>query len=128
MTTYTIGTENSITAHASKQEAGVGESFSSQQELASLVTEWPAARLIEVWNGIPGLSPVKKFTDRKSGVARIWKAIQSLDGGSAAQEAPKRANKAKAATKAPKKATGAVKSKPAKAAKGKAPNPPPSLQ
>jgi len=49
MTTYTIDTENSITAHASKQEAGEGESFASQQELASLVAEWPTDRLIEVW-------------------------------------------------------------------------------
>src|SRR6266849_593741 len=107
MTTYTIGTENSITAHASKQEAGEGESFSSQQELASLVAEWPAARLIEVWNGIPGLTPVKKFTDRKSGVARIWKAIQSLDGGGAAEAAtaaPERVNKPKAGGKKGKKA------------------------
>src|SRR6266436_8205914 len=87
MTTYTIDTENSITAHASKQEAGEGESFSTQQELASLVAEWPADRLIEVWNGIPGLTPVKKFTDRKSAVARIWKAIQSLDGGTPAETA-----------------------------------------
>jgi len=85
LTTYTIDTENTITAHTSKQEAGEGESFSSQQELASLVAEWSANRLIEVWNGIPGLLPVKKFTDRKSGVARIWKAIQSLDGGNATE-------------------------------------------
>ena len=121
MTTYTIDTENSITAHASKQEAGEGESFSSQQELGSLVAEWPAARLIEVWNGIPGLTPVKKFTDRKSGVARIWKAIQSLDGGGVveAATAPTGANKGKAATKAPKKAKSTVKPKPAKAAKRK---------
>ena len=112
MKTYTIDTENSITAHATKQEAGEGESFSSQQELASLVAEWPADRLIEVWNGIPGLTPVKKFTNRKSAVARIWKAIQSLDGGSPAETAtaaPKRAKKAKTA----------AKSKPAKAAKAK---------
>jgi hypothetical protein len=96
---FTIDTENSITAHASKQEAGEGESFSSQQELASLVASWPADRLIEVWNGIPGLTPVKKFTDRKSAVARIWKAIQSLDGGGlveTATTAPVRAKKAKA--------------------------------
>jgi hypothetical protein len=45
MTTYTIDTENSITAHASKQEAGESESFSSQRELANLVADWPAARL-----------------------------------------------------------------------------------
>ena len=118
MTTYTIDTENSITAHASKQEAGEGESFSSQQELASLVAEWPANRLIDVWNGIPGLTPVKKFTDRKSAVARIWKAIQSLDGGSAsgaAATAPERANKAKVPAKQPKKA----KTAKAKTAKGK---------
>src|SRR5882672_6586321 len=117
MKTYTIDTENSITAHATKQEAGEGESFSSQQELVSLVAEWPTDRLVEVWNGIPGQTPVKKFTDRKSAVSRIWKAIQSLDGGSpaeAATTAPKRANKAKAAAKQGKKAKTA-----AKAAKGK---------
>src|SRR5881296_1748822 len=122
MKTYTIDTENSITAHATKQEAGEGESFGSQQELASLVAEWPADRLVEVWNGIPGLTPVKKFTDRKSAVSRIWKAIQSLDGGSSAEAAttaPKRANKAKAAAKQGKKAKAAAKAKPAKAAKGK---------
>jgi len=121
MKTFTIDTENSITAFASKQEAGEGESFSSRQELASLVAEWPADRLVEVWNGIPGLTPVKKFTDRKSAVSRIWKAIQSLDGGSpaeAATTAPKRANKAKAAAKKSKNARSAAKV-PAKAAKGK---------
>ena len=122
MKTYTIDAENSITAFATKQEAGEGESFSSQQELASLVAEWPADRLIEVWSGIPGLTPVKKFTDQKSAVSRIWKAIQSLDGGSAAETAttaPKRANKAKAGAKKGKKAKTAAKAKPAKAAKGK---------
>src|SRR5438309_7541097 len=113
MKTYTIDAENSITAHATKQEAGEGETFSSHQELASLVAEWQTDRLVEVWNGIPGLTPVKKFTDRKSAVSRIWKAIQSLDGGSATETAtaatgaPKRANKAKAAAK---------KGKPAKTA------------
>jgi hypothetical protein len=119
MKTYTIDKENSITAFASKQEAGEGETFSSQQELASLVAEWPADRMIEVWNGIPGLTPVKKFTDRKSAVSRIWKAIQSLDGGGAtdaATTAPERAGKAKVGGKKGKKAKAAAK---AKAAKGK---------
>jgi hypothetical protein len=74
MTTYTIDTENSITAFDSKQDAGEGETFASQKELASLVANWPANRLIEVWNVIPDLTPVKKFTDWKSAVSRIWKA------------------------------------------------------
>src|SRR5438876_7624993 len=121
MTTYTIDTENSITAHASKQDAGEGESFSSQQELASLVSEWPANRLIEVWNGIPGLTPVKKFTARKSAIARIWKALQSLDSGGAAETvtaAPARANKAKARGKPARKAKHSAKvAKPSKGRK-----------
>ena len=110
MKTYTIDTENSITAFASKQDAGEGESFSSQE--ASLVAGWPTDRLIEIWNGIPGLTPVKKFTDRKSAVRRIWRASRSLDGGSPAETAT-------AAPKAPKKAKRAPKPKPAKAAKTK---------
>ena len=36
---------------------------------------------MEIWNSIPGFTAVKKFTDRKTAVARIWKAIQNLDGG-----------------------------------------------
>ena len=112
MKTYTIDAENIITAHGTKQEAGDAESFSSQQELAGLVAEWPTERLIEVWNSIPGFAPVKRFTDRKSAVSRIWKAIQSLDGGSAAETAP-------AAPKAANKAKTAARAKPAKAAKGK---------
>src|SRR5438034_6474116 len=122
MKTYTIDTENSITAHATKPEAGEGETFGSHQELASLVAEWPTDRLVEVWNGIPGLTPVKKFTDRKSAVSRIWKAIQSLDGSTpaeAATTAPKPGKKAKTAAKQAKKPKNAAKAKPARAAKGK---------
>jgi hypothetical protein len=121
MITYTIDTENSITARASKQEAGEGESFSSQQELASLIAEWPAKRLIEVWNGIPGLSPVKKFTDRKAAVARIWRAIQSLDGGSPAETAgtaAERGSKAKLGAKQAKKLKSATE-RPGKSAQGR---------
>src|SRR6202171_6544583 len=100
MTTFSIDAENSITALDSQQSDFEGEIFASQQELAELAAKWPANRLIEVWNGIPGLTPVKKFTDRKSAVARIWKAIQSLDGGCASEAAttatvaPKQASKA----------------------------------
>ena len=44
----------------------------------------PITRFVEVWNAFAGappfgdLKPVKKFTDRKTAVARIWKAIQTL--------------------------------------------------
>ena len=124
MKTYTIDAENSITAHASKQEAGEGQSFSSQQELASLVAEWPVDRLVKVWNGIPGLTLIKKFKDQKSAVSRTWKAIQSLDGGSPAETPVPAKTAATAGRKPAKKAKDAAKGKPTKAAKAKpAPKP-----
>jgi hypothetical protein len=124
MTTFIIDAENSITALGSQQADFEGEIFASQQELADLAAKWPANRLVEVWNGIPGLMPVKKFTDRKSAVSRIWKAIQSLDGSRAtegattATAAPERASKAKAGGKKGKKAKSATK-RVAKATKAK---------
>ena len=105
MMTFVIDSENNIIAFASQQEAEavVGERFASQQELSELAATWPAGRLVEIWNSIPGLTPVKKFTDRKSGLARIWKAIQSLNGGGSGEPAhsaaPQRAKKAKRAAK-----------------------------
>ena len=119
MATFNIDAENNITALSSQQADFQGEIFASQQELTDLAAKWPANRLIEVWNGIPGLTPVKKFTDRKSAVARIWKAIQSLDGGGAtepATAAPKPASKPKTGGGKSKKAKATPK---AKAAKGK---------
>ena len=116
MTTYTIDTENSITAHASKQEAGEGESFTTQEELASLAGAWPATRLVEVWNGIPGLAPAKKLKDRKAAVGKIWAAIQGLDGGATESAKPAQTT-ATAARKPATKAKDASKPKPTKAAK-----------
>jgi hypothetical protein len=101
MTTFTIDAENNITAfatpdHAEASVAAGAQPFTSQAELAKLTAEWPAARLAETWNGFAGvapfgdLKPIKKFTDRKSAVVRIWQAVQKLapaqEGASAAQE------------------------------------------
>jgi hypothetical protein len=82
MTTYMIDKENSFTAFASAKGATSeldAERFSSTKELARLADKWPAPRLVEIWNTLPGVTPVKKFTSRKTAVLRIWAAIQSLD-------------------------------------------------
>ena len=82
MLTFTTENEtNNITAHATAQEADAvpnAERFRNEAGLAKLAADWPAARLVEIYNSLPGVSPVKKFTDRKTAVNRIWKAIQSL--------------------------------------------------
>ena len=83
MKLFSIDRENNITAFAKRKdaEAATGDTFRSETELSELAAAWPANRLVEIWNSIPGFVPVKKFTNRKTAVLRIWKAIQSLDGG-----------------------------------------------
>ena len=83
MMNFTIENEtNDITIHASAEEAGAfpnSERFSSEAALAELAANWPAARLVEIWNSLAGETPVRKFKDRATAVSRIWKAIQNLD-------------------------------------------------
>ena len=122
MNTFTIDADNNITAYTSAEQASPGEAaglvhFDSQAALAKVSTEWPLSRFVEIWNGIPGQTPVKKFQDRKKAVARVWAAIQPLAGNGpptqAAAQKPepqaktsKPAKKGKAAKEAPRKATG----------------------
>jgi hypothetical protein len=54
------------------------EKFGTERELVKLATNWPASRLHDIWNALPGTEPVRKFTDRKTAVRRIWNEIQKL--------------------------------------------------
>lgn len=129
MTTYTISSDNNITAfptpEAAQDTLALGAmAFTSQKELAKLAADWPTSRLGEIWNSFAGvapfddLKPVKKFTDRKTAVTRIWQAIQKL--APAAQEGAQDAALAASASKETKSQKGAPKAKKgAKAAKPK---------
>ena len=91
--------------------------FTTQEGLATMTKDWPASRLVEVWNSFAGAPPfgdlkeVRRFTDRKSAVARIWNAAQRLgeevEKEAAAEPAP--AAKPKKAKAAPTAAKGAPK-------------------
>jgi hypothetical protein len=118
MKAFTIDAENNIVAHGSAKAAPKTEAtelFTSQDALAELAVAWPASRLVEIFNSLTGVTPVKKFTDRKKAVARIWAELQKLGGPEAPQDAhvaPEKApakNKASRAKKAPKGGTKAAK-------------------
>ena len=114
MVTFTISEDNNITAYPSAEEARAEAgaiSFDSQAKLTEVSAEWPASRLVEVWNSIPGNTPVKKFENRKKALGRIWKAIQGL----AAAAEPETTQSAKS-LKTPKKAKPATKAAPKKQA------------
>jgi len=124
MTTFTIDADNNITAHASATEAKAlagTERFGNEAALAKLAANWTAARLVEIYNSLTGVTPVKKFKDRNTGAARIWSNIQNLasepdaTATPAAQQAPAVApaqapakNKATSPKKAPASVTSAT--------------------
>jgi hypothetical protein len=62
-------------------------------QFLTLAQRWPTNRLVEIWNSLAGVKPVKRFTDRKTAVNRIWKAIQRLGPAGVAAD-PKAARKA----------------------------------
>jgi hypothetical protein len=95
MPTFTIDSDNNITAHAGLPASGdQSQSFSTAKELAALTAAWPVSRLVETWNSFAGvapfddLKPVKKFTSRQTAVGRIWQAIARLSPTVAEQAAP----------------------------------------
>ena len=82
MKTFVIDSENNVTVFATKAgtaDRNSGDRFASAKDFASLAESWPSSRLVNIWNRIPGLPPVKKFMDRKTGIRRIWCALQQLE-------------------------------------------------
>jgi hypothetical protein len=95
MTIFTIDEQNNITAFASYEEATAAsstpfDSFGSERELAELVGGWPTARLVALWNSLPGVTPVKSFKSSQAAAARVWKRIQGL--GEVQPKAERKAN------------------------------------
>jgi hypothetical protein len=82
MKVFTIENEtNNITvdAHVEAAEAMANANrFRNEAGLEKIAADWLMARLVEIWNSLPGVTPVTKFKDRKTGVSRIWKQIQNL--------------------------------------------------
>jgi hypothetical protein len=131
--TFTIDTENNISAFATPEEAAAAtatpfDSFAAEQELSELAARWPAARFVAIWNSLPGVTPVKKFQNHQTAIHRIWKRIQGLGAPKTPQserkakrgaQSPKgvlskekpsiKTSRAKGAPKGPKKAAGAIR-------------------
>jgi len=78
MKSFLIDSENHTYAPGSGREpAGEGATFRSQEELEALAASWPAGRLVEIWNQLPAVTPVRKFTDRATAIRRIWTTLQN---------------------------------------------------
>ena len=84
MTTFTIDTENNITAFDSFEEANTidhaGQIFTSPEEFQTITASWPYARLVETYNSLPGIVTIKKFATRRIAAVRIWEALNAMNG------------------------------------------------
>ncbi len=83
MKTFTIDDQNNITAFGTQEEAAATtatpfDSFSSEKELAELAGVWAPDGLLAIWDGLPGVKPLKGFKSAKAGASRIWASIQRL--------------------------------------------------
>lgn len=80
--TFVIGPTCDIRAHSSDVNARVpagGAKFATQDDLTALAENWSGAQLVQIWNNLPGVRPVRKFRDRGTAVRRIWRALQGLE-------------------------------------------------
>jgi hypothetical protein len=65
-----------ITEALPQEAGGRGSEFENEEELRAIAAAWPMKRLVEIWNRLPGISPVQKFENRHIAIARIWRAIE----------------------------------------------------
>ena len=79
MQRFLITSENQMVTISSTGATLEGSTaFDSEQQLAEVTSDWPASRLVEIWNGLPGVTAIRKFKDRATALSRIWKQAQSL--------------------------------------------------
>jgi transglutaminase/protease-like cytokinesis protein 3 len=81
MCIFVINAENQITAYRRYRTGYLPKgvyAFANAKELATLASTWPGTRLVEIWNKLPNVNAVRKFTDRMTAARRIWRAVQNL--------------------------------------------------
>jgi len=73
--------------------------FGNRHEFEGTLADLPATALVNIWNdlaGTPGvedLKPVRRFTDRKTALNRLWRALERLNEQGAPPSAPASATK-----------------------------------
>jgi hypothetical protein len=66
---FLLSAEDAIIAFSNEPDArrtmAAGDVlFGSHDDLKRITADWSSARWVHVWNRIPGVAPLKRFTDR----------------------------------------------------------------
>src|SRR3954470_9549389 len=70
-----IATDNGQRGNAEKAV------LTTKDEWEAIAGTWPLKRLVAIWNALPGVTPVEKFTNRQIALERIWRAVESREQG-----------------------------------------------
>src|SRR4051794_12146859 len=49
----------------------------AMEEWEAIAGAWSLKRLVEIWNALPGVTPIEKFTSRQIALERIWRAVEA---------------------------------------------------
>ena len=80
---FRIDTDGGISAYPAKSEAQAavaadgGEIFASQAEFTEIGSRLPIQTLVDAWNSLAGVTPVKRFKDRATTTQRLWEVIDT---------------------------------------------------
>jgi SAM-dependent MidA family methyltransferase len=74
-------TEEGMVGASAEQETELRNAklVTSFEEWKQMADTWPMKRLVSVWNELPDVVPVRKFTSRPIAVERIWRVIQGAE-------------------------------------------------
>src|SRR5947209_13281494 len=72
----TEGLLTAITPESGEQENAGQRVVTSRNEWETIAGNWPLKRLVAIWNALPGVTPVEKFTSRQIALQRIWRALE----------------------------------------------------
>jgi Protein of unknown function (DUF3489) len=69
------------------EEQRLVQQVTSFEEWKVAAHAWPLKRLVSIWNELPGVAPVQKFTNREIALERIWRSVHGSEGtGSQSRE------------------------------------------
>ena len=58
MTTFTVDSDDHIATATGDRTPEAADHFTSLDELHKVGAQWPVSRLVRLWNGLPGVTPV----------------------------------------------------------------------
>ena len=75
---FHLTAEGAITKISAEHEQAIEATqvVASRDEWEALAAAWPLKRFVEIWNRLPGVTPVQKFTSRQIALERIWRALE----------------------------------------------------